>query len=411
MENQTPQTAATPNATESLNPVIVPPNFDEELDAHLNKSFESHIPKQNEAKIEEPKKVEVKTKETIEDKPESKIEVKKSDKPVEIEKPLLTPDEVDKMEPKKQDAWTALKNNNKRSLRALEAKEAEIAKLKAIVAERGQMSQKELDALKAENGELAKYRAMIDIQADPEFLSKFDQPIEKTVDSLKVMLREMNVSDELINQIDFTNTKLMDDIINNVGEHRDKFIARKLQRKVEELVDLNDKRNETLAEQKEKYKETLEARKKQAFEKDTEAEGRALRHLEAVANSKDKEGKSLFPFLNRIEPKETATQPEIDQINSHNRMVEMMQQKVQQAYKMQKPEERMEVAVAAAAAHYLSAQLRAITSKYQSLEAEIKKISAINSETEKSKPVAIKRNSNGAILDTDEALAAHFGRS
>lgn len=411
MENQTPQPAATPNSTESLNPVITPPNFDQELDAHLNKAFESLIPKQNEPKIEEPKKVESKRKDPIEEKQESKAEIKKSDKPIEVEKPNINPQEIDKIDPKDKGAWGALKNANKNAHKIIEERDAEISKLKSVVAERGQMSQKELDTLKAENGELSKYRAMIDIQSDPEFLSKFDQPIDKTVDSIKVMLREMNVSDQLISQIDFTNTKLMDEIINNVGEHKDKFVARKLQRKVEELIDLSDKRNETLSEQGKNYKETLEARKKQAFEKDTESEGRALRHLEAVSNSKDREGKSIFPFLNRVEPKETATQPEIDQINSHNRMVEMMQQKVQQAYKMQRPEERMEVAVAAAAAHYLSAQLRAITSKYKGLEDELKKISAINTESEKSKPASIRRNGNGASLDLDEALAANFGRS
>lgn len=405
MENQT-QPAATPTATESLNPVIVPPNFDEELDSHLNKAFENLIPKQDEPKIEEPKKIEAKVKEPIEDKQDAKVESKKADKPVEVEKPTAKPDDIDKIDPKDKGAWGALKNANKNAHKIIEERDAEISKLKAVVAERGQMSQKELDALKAENGELSKYRAMIDIQSDPEFLSKFDQPIDKTVSSIKVMLKEMNVSDELISQIDFTNTKLMDEIINNVGEHKDKFVARKLQRKVEELIDLSDKRTETLAEHKEKYKETLEARKKEAFNKDTEAEGRALRHFETVANSKDKEGKPVFPFLNRIEPTETATQPEIDQINSHNRMVEMMQQKVQQAYKMDKPEERMEVAVAAAAAHYLSAQLRAVTNKYKSLEDELKKISAVNTETEKPKAASVKRNGNGSVMDVDEALAS-----
>lgn len=403
-----PITPAEVSQNSPQNPVVTSPDLDAELDAALSKSFPNNSPApENEPDPKETKKdPEVKA----EAEPKAKVDAKKQDKPAEAEKPLLTPDEIDKIEPKKQDAWTALKNNNKRSHSIIKEKEEEISRLKAVVAEKGALSQKEVEALKAENGELAKYRAMIDIQADPEFLSKYDQPIEKTVSSIKAMLIDMNVSDEIIKQVDFTNTKLMDEIISHVGEHRDKFVARKLERKVEELVSLTDQRNETLAEQKEKYKETLEARKKQAFEKDTESEGRALKHLETVAAAKDKTGNSMFPFLNKQEAKDGSTQPEIDQVNAHNKMVELMQQKVQQAFKMNEPEERMEVAVAAATAHYYAAQLKAANAKLKSLQEEIQKISAVSTESDKSKTPAPRNRNNGHIMDTDEALAAHFGR-
>lgn len=392
----------------------VAPNLESELDAALRTSFPNNdIP--NESKPNEPPKEEVKTEvkdqPRVEEKSEPKKDNKSQDKPVEVEKPLLTIDEVDKIEPKKQDAWTALKNNNKRSLRLIEQKEAEISRLKAVVAEKGALSQKEVEALKLENGELAKYRAMIDIQADPEFLSKFDQPIEKNVSSIKDMIKGMNVSDDIINQIDFTNTKLMAEIITHVGENRDQFAARKLQRKVDELLELTDKRDETLSEQKEKYKETLEARKKQTFEKDVESEGRALKRLEGIVAAKDQAGNPAFPFLFKKEAKDGATQPEMDQINGHNKMVDLMNQKVQQAYKMNTPEERMEVSVAAAGAHYLSALLKAETSKRKAIEAELQKISAVNSETEKTKTPSIKRNGSGNDnLDLDVALNNAFNR-
>lgn len=405
MANETP-----PVETEQQ-PSNVAPNLDAELDAALTRSFPNAEINPNETQEEKPVKTEAKSEDKAEPKQETKSESRKENKPVEVEKPILTPDEIDKVEPKEQSAWTALKNNNKRSHRLIEQKDAEIAKLKAVVAERGQLSQKEMEALKLENSELAKYRAMIDIQADPEFLSKFDQPIEKTVSSIKEMIKGMNVSDDVINKIDFTNTKVMAEIISHVGEHRDQFEARKLQRKVDDLLELTDKRDETLAEQKEHYKETLEAKKKQTFEKDAESEGRALKHLESISQTKDKIGNPAFPFLNRREIKDGATQPEIDQINGHNKMVELMNQKVQQAFKMNSPEERMEVAVAAAAAHYLSAMFKAETSKRKSVEAELQKISTVNGETERTKPPASKRNGDGNDrLDLDVSLNNFFNR-
>lgn len=406
------------------NPVVeappenVAPNLDAELDAALSKSFPNNgIP--NETEKNEPPKQEVKAEAKPEVqadiKPETKRGDKNQDKPIVDEKPLLTAEEVDKIEPKKQDAWTALKNNNKRSLRLIEQKEAEIAKLKAVVAEKGALSQKEVEALKLENGELSKYRAMIDIEADPEFVSKFDQPIENITKGIKSMIKSMlvgtNTSDETLNQLDVSNSKIMEDIIGNIGETRDKFVARKMERMVEELLNLKDKRNETLAEQKEKYKETLEARKKQTFEKDVESEGRALKRLEGIVAAKDQAGNPAFPFLFKKEAKDGLTQPEVDQINGHNKMVDLMNQKVQQAYKMNTPEERMEVAVAAAGAHYLSALLKAETAKRKSVEAELQKISAVNSETEKTKTPSIRRNGNGSDnLDLDVALTSHFNR-
>lgn len=410
MENQTTTPPVVENVQAPDN-IILPPDFDAELDAVLSKSFPTAAPKQEEeVKKDEPKSIEpAKTQSSENDSDKSRhLEPAKADKASAVEKPALTPEQVDKMDPKEKGAWGAIKNANKNAHRMIEQRDSEITKLKAVIAERGELSQKEVEALRNENNELAKYRAMIDIQADPEFLSKFDQPIEKTISSIKEMLKGLNVSQDIIDKMDVTNTKLMDEVIGHVGEHADKFLARKLQRKVEELVDLSDKRDETLAEQKEKYKETLEAKKKQAFEKDAEGEGRAFKHLESVVATKDKAGNAVFPFLNKMEVKETATPPQIDQINAHNRMVDMMHQKVQQAYKMNAPEERMEVAVAAAAAHYLSAQLKASAAKIQALQDELQKIASVSSETQKVKTPSAKRN--GSNMDVDDALSAHFGR-
>lgn len=403
----------------------VAPNLDNELDAALAKSFKNLAPKQDVVEKEktvakEDAKPEAKAPEkeiTIELKKPSKENQepsKKEFKSSEEEKPLPNPENVDdNPNGKGQAAWSALKNNYKRAHRIIEQKDQEIVKLKTSLAERSSLTQKEMEDLKSQNQELVKYRAMIDIQADPDFISKYDQPIEKNISSIKEMLLGMNVSAETVDTIDFGNTKLMDQVIEHVGQHRDKFLARKLQRKVEELMDLTDKRDETLVEQKKNYKEVLESKKKEAFSKNAEGEGRVIKHIENISLGKDREGNQKsnpIPFLNPITPKDGATQPEIDQINNHNRMVELMRQKIEQAIKIDNPEDKAEMILAAVGSHYLAAQLKAAMGKIKSLEDTLNKVSAVNSETEKVKSSTVVRNGNGKLVDTDGALSNFFAK-
>lgn len=389
-----------------VNDIKAAPNLESELDAALSKQFS---PENFKTQTNEEKPVEKEVK--PEEKPAVKAEapVEKSANKAPADDAVSDDETPSSLSPKNKDGWSVLKTNYKKAQRLAEERDVQISELKKTLAEKGTLTQKEVDGLKAQISELSKYRAMVDIQADPEFISKYDQPIEKSIGSIKEMLLGMNVSEDLINQIDFSNTKLMDQIIGHVGEHQDKFIARKLQRKVEDLIDLSDKRNESLAEQKEKYKEYIESKKKENFSKEVEGEGRIYKHLENIAAGKDREGNAKtvpIPFLNKMEPKEGASQPEIEQIENHNRMVDLMANKVQEALKMNSPEDKAELVVAAVASHYFQAQLKAAVSKIKSLETALQKISAVNNESVKAKATTPARNGNS--LDLDSALSTHF---
>lgn len=397
-----------------------PPDLDGELSASLDKHFSQE--EQNEVKSNEQKQEKVESKSDA-PKPDGQTRVNQesiSENPkkdvTQSNEKLLGAEEADAINQRDKGAWGILKNNYKRSLETIkkttEEKDSEITKLKASLAEKESVRQKEIQSLKTEKEELSKYRAMVDIQSDPEFVSKFDQPIQNTVSSIKNILLSLNVDQNTVDQIDYSNTKLMDEIIGHVSQHRDNFVAKKLRQKVEDLIDLTDKRSETLNDQKKNYKELLETKKRESFSKGAEEEGRSVKHLENIASSKDKDGNHIFPFLNKKEPKDGAGQPEIDQINNHNKMVDLMNDKVKEANKMMgSPEGRTEVSVAAAAAHYLNAQLKSLMLKNKNLEEKLAKISTVNSETEK-----VKRNgkTNGDIpsyqIDSDSAIGEFFGR-
>lgn len=418
-----------PDITDNLQnetPPNIAPNIDSELDAALSKSFAGVQPQEKIDASPTPKKDvapsapvndEPSRQEAVQPKGELKSEVKQeikseeTKKPAGDDKPLLSVDEIEKMD-QKQASWTALKNNNKRAHRTIEQKDQEISKLKTTIAESNESHKKEVETLKSNIAELEKYRAMIDIQADPEFVSKYDQPIEKAVADIKSMLLGMDVTQETVDEIDFGNTRLLDEIVNHVTTHKDRFIARKLEGKIKDYLDLFDKRNETMEHQKKNWKETVEKRKQESFAKQTEGEGRMIKHIEAKASEKDKDGNPLIPFLNKIEVKENATPAEINQINNHNGLVDLLGKKLQEVSKMNEPEQRAEINIAAVASHYFKNMANAALARVKALEEELKKVSVVSSEAPARKPAAaVARNGNGEYVDTDAALAAHFNRS
>jgi hypothetical protein len=156
------QPAVQPQSEPSGN---VAPNIDSELDAALDKAFSS----QPEPQPNEPKAPPVENKAPSNQTPP---EPKKLDKPIQEDKPLVSPESLDKDPPKKQEGWTALKNDYKRAHKIIESRDGEIVRLKAAIAEKGTTSQKEVETLKSQIEELSRFRAMVDIQADPEFVSK-----------------------------------------------------------------------------------------------------------------------------------------------------------------------------------------------------------------------------------------------
>lgn len=386
---------------ENIN-VPVASGGDNELDDALNAVFKRE-PTKNEEKPTEKAQENKKQPE--------KSELKEDKKPEQSQqkRELPTPESLDNDAPKNQKSWTALKNNYHASVSIIKQKEEELNKLKAGLAEKSALSAKEAEELKAQVQELSKYRTLIDIQADPEFISKYDQPINKIQGSIKELLSSMSVEKAVVDQIDFSNTKLMDQIIDHVGTHQDKITSKKLQRKVEEMIDLMDKRDETLSGQKSSYKEFIENKKKESSMRGAEEEGRMLKRLIEQAQARDEAGNAKIPFLSKFEPKDGASQPEIDQVNKHNRMVDLMAQEVQKAITATTPEERTDIAIAAVGSRWLRSQLNAASSKIKSLEEELKKISNVSGESTPSKgrPGAAK---GAASLDVDDALSAHFGR-
>lgn len=417
-----------PDPIEPINnetPSNVAPNLDAELDAALNRSFanivgnkenpapppeEKSNPPGDSVDTEKPKQDPV-SKEPV--KPEVKIETKPEAKS-EPQKPLPHPDSIGddptgKTSKLGKEGWNALKNNYRTAHQMAEKLESENVKLKKTIADSKENSQKELEAIRKEKAELEKYRAMVDIQADPEFKTSYEAPLTKAKDAVLDVLKKMGVKDEFLSQIDYENTEMLDRIV-AVVQQTDRFSASKLERNLKEILDLQEKRREALDNHGKTFRETLEKKEKEIFQKQAESEGRIVKHVESKLNEKNEKGMPTLAFLHKIDPREDAPQGEIDQINAHNAMVDDLRGKLDGLMKAKEPEQIAEMALAAIYAHYLMREFKSQKQRADNAEAELKKISVVNSETPARKAASIKRSTAEDPIDTDTALRNHFAR-
>lgn len=387
---------------EIINPPANEPQPDRQaqLDNDLSKLFDTPEsgskvePKSPETKSS-PDKVEVV-------KEEPKAEKQNTDKLPEPEKA-----EVDDKKPTTKEGWKVLRESHAKAKKVIEEKDAELVKLKTSLAEKGQLTSQEAETLKKEIEDLKRYRAMVDVQADPEFISKFDEPITKRTEQIAKMMSEWGVAEAIIQKIDYTDAGLLDKISDSIAENKDKLSAKKFLRFAEEINELYDKKNEYLDDHKKNYKEILEKNKKETFTKQAESEGRAQKHLEAIAQMKNEHGELRFEFLVDKVAKDPTNAAEVGQVEHANKVYAAIREQVVAMSKAETPEERMEVSVAAGYAKLADAKLRAALKKVESLQAELAKVSKVSSETPKTqRPRNAPASSNGEMnLDLDSALS------
>lgn len=402
---------AAPVSGESDSNLIRPPDADASLEEAMNKMFKN-IPEIQ--PTENPLNKPDDQPKPTETKPES---APKQVKAEANDTTLPDPDKIENTSPKKQDGWNSLKNNYKRAHKVITERDQEIIKLKQSLSERGETSTKEVEDLKKQIEELSGYRAMVDIEADPEFSSKFDAPFKKNVESMKGMLEDLEVSTAVIDSIDFNDEfrlkQILGLVISNKNSYKPEQIYsyQKLKSIMEDSIDLLEKKDANIIEQKTKHKEYVENKKKESFTKAAESEGKILKRLEEVSKT--------IPFLQKITPKDGASDGEISNVETHNKMVDAMNMKIRDVLKeSETPEGRANTAVAAVAAHYLSSQLSSAKAKIASLESELKKISAVTSDGEKTRQPSAARASNGQFLktngeikNTEDAMSEFFVRS
>jgi hypothetical protein len=266
--------------------------------------------------------------------------------------------------------------------------------------------------------ELKKFRQIFDIKNDPEFKSKYSQPMESAKNNVYGILRKHGASEEVITSIEKAGgpDKINDEFWKNPAFSNLPFTdAEKLKRNLVDVADIRDKQEAEIqyaAENAEQILQEREQQKGQWYEKT----------VQEIDHSIDELTKDL-PWARFAEVPQNASPEQIQQIEAHNSRVSELATKFEAALWPTTPKDRTNIAAAAVFSHVLSDQLRTEQTQKNALLEQVKKLTAENNALKSSgkmprqsisnqaanKPSSvndrIKMNASDAIdLGLDEAL-------
>lgn len=387
------------------------PDLNKQLDDSLKAVFESNNP---EPKHEEPIREETEHEEPI--KSEAPTNPKKEIKPAPSD--VNDPSQIN--EPKNLSKssvndWKNLKQVASKNFEIANQRMQELDTIKKSFANKEAEYKKKIETIEGQIKELSGYRAAVDIQADPEFISKYEQPMGKLQNELRTMLKSKNVAEEVINQIDFTDSSRVAGVVAAIEENSDKIFAKRFARRVEDMLELSDRKNEEIDSWQKNSSTFIEDRKKEALGKRAAEEGQMLKLVDDYSQQKNEDGTPRIPFLSKQEAPAGANKDQLKSIEAHNIFVDQTNQKLQRILKSDSPDQKVEIALAACAAQWLRWQLDDVSKKLQASQEELKRISSAGSEGDGKASTPRGESSRPTItdpksLDLDNALQAHFGR-
>jgi vacuolar-type H+-ATPase subunit H len=268
--------------------------------------------------------------------------------------------------------------------------------------------------------ELKKFRQTFDIKNDPEFRSKYAQPIESAKNNIYGILRKHGAAEEVIASIEKEGgpDKINDEFWRNPAfQNLPLTDVEKLKRNLVDVSDLREKQDQEIqyaAENAEQILAEREQEKGQWYEKT----------IQEIDHNLDEITKDL-PWARFAEAPANATPEQLQQVQSHNARVADLATKFESALWPTTAQERTNVAAAAVFSHVVSEQLRTEQTQKNALLEQVKKLTAENNSLKSSskmpkqstanqsvnKPSSmndrIKMNAADAIdLGLDEALGA-----
>jgi hypothetical protein len=222
--------------------------------------------------------------------------------------------------------------------------------------------------------ELKKFKQIFDIKNDPEFQSKYTQPIASAKENIYNIMRKHGATDEVIQSIEKAGgpDKIDDKWWQQNALSKLPFTdAERLKRNLLDVVDLKDKQEAEVAYAAEHAEEILAQRQQQSQEWYQQETGQIHNYVEEITKE--------VPWARYQEIPENATPEQAEKIQSHNKVVADLESKFNSALWPQSANERASVAAAAVYSHVLTNQLRLEQSNRANLEAQLKKLTEENS--------------------------------
>jgi hypothetical protein len=223
--------------------------------------------------------------------------------------------------------------------------------------------------------DLKKFRAFVDIQSDPEFQMRYSQPIDAAKANIYNILKKHGASDEVIASIeknggpdkvasDWWKTNAIDKL--PIAD------AERLKRSLVEVTDLQERRQAEIVQAAHNADQYYQQKSNQAVnwynEQNTEVEKYIVNRI--------KEAKADWALPREIP--QNATPEEKAAIQKHNEQAARLEQTFSSALFPNTPQERADVAAAAAMSHLLVDQLRNEQAERIRLTEQLQKLSSEN---------------------------------
>jgi hypothetical protein len=284
---------------------------------------------------------------------------------VEIDPEIAAIEQPRNLSEKNQSNWRKLQETA--STYKQQAAEAEILRQRLAEAE-GNRAETPQDY-----DELKKFRAIFDIKNDPEFKSKYVEPIQNAKESVYNILRKHGAGDEVIKSIEAAGgpTKVADDFWRQDAFSKLPLTdAERLKRGLVDVSDLQEKQEAEISNAAEHADEIL-------VQRETANREWYDNTVKDIDNTIDEITKDL-PWARYAEPAPNATPEQLAQIQKHNETVSGLAQKFESALWPTTAQERANVAASAVFSHVLTEQLRTEQAQKNALMQQISQLTTEN---------------------------------
>jgi hypothetical protein len=373
MENETEDTVIEPNVASGFGePSLDADPIDDDLDATLEQMLDEAegldkpqepVEDSTEETIEEP--AEESTEEPVEEpvEEESTEETGESEE-VELDPEIAAIEKPRNLSEKNQSNWRKLQETASNYKK--QAEEAAILRQKLQEVEQNVKVPEDYD-------DLRRFRAIFDIKNDPDFRSKFEQPISSAKENIYNILKANGASEDVIKAIEQAGGP--DQIAENWWKSNaiDKLPFKEAEKLKKNLLDVYDL--------KEKEQQEIEFASQNAEQYFVEKQKANEEWYHGTVNEIDTymdEITKEFPWARFQEPPQNATPEQLKAVEQHNSAVSSLAEKFNSALWPTSPQERANIAASAVFSHVLTEQLRVEQQAKVKMSEQLKKLTEEN---------------------------------
>ena len=323
---------------------------------------------------------------------------------VELDPEIAAIEQPRNLSEKNQNNWKKLQETA--SLYKKQAAEAEVLKQRLAEAEQRPAQTPQ------DYEELKKFKQIFDIKNDPEFQSKYTQPIESAKQTIYNTMKKHGATDDVIESIEKAGgpDKIDDKWWQQTLSKLPMTDQERIKRGLIDVSDLKEKQEGEIAHAAEHAEEILAKRQNQSKEWYQQETTQINDYVENITKE--------VPWARYQQFKGDETPEQVEKIKAHNNSVADLQQKFNSALWPQNAADRAAVAAAAVLSHQLTGQIKAEQQTRAQLEAEVARLSNENSKLKSSgkmpkqsvsTPSSIKNNDLNSRIKMNASDAIDLG--